>query len=164
MKRHLIWHRVARELLGLPPAPPPPLPDYVGPVALWAPATIRALQERIRTITSQDWLDAFNSQLHISEHILYGVFVEEMARAQPGGVAVVGGLCHNYYDRKPMNRAAAIAFAEQIKADAIAMMISSKSRTRMDVRQAAIRRGLEIVKSGEVARHRAKAPDGTDAR
>ena len=29
MKRHVIWHRAARELLELPPAPPPPLPDYV---------------------------------------------------------------------------------------------------------------------------------------
>ena len=46
-----------------------------------------------------------------------------------------------------MNREAAIDFAEQIKADAIAMMISSKSHTPTDVRRAAIRRCLEIVKS-----------------
>ena len=44
MKRHVIWHHAASELLRLPPAPPPPLPDYVGPVAFWAPATVRAQQ------------------------------------------------------------------------------------------------------------------------
>src|SRR5262249_23483442 len=26
MKRHIIWHQVARDLLGLPASPPPPLP------------------------------------------------------------------------------------------------------------------------------------------
>lgn len=147
MKRHVIWHRVARELLGLPPAPPPPLPDYVGPVGFWAPATVRALQERIRAMTAQDWLDAFNSKVHISEFILYGVFVEEMPGAQPGRVPILGDLCHNYYERTPMNREAAIAFAEQIKSEAIAMMISSKSHTPIDVRHAAIRRCLDVVKS-----------------
>jgi len=148
MKRHVVWHRVARELLGLPPAPPPPLPDYVGPVAFWAPATVRALQERIRAITARDWLDAFNSQPHISEFILYGVFVDEIPCADAHRVPIVHDLCHNYYERTPMNADAATAFAQQIKAEAIAMMISSKSHTPMDVRRAAIRRCMEIVKSG----------------
>lgn len=147
MKRHVIWHRVARELLGLPPAPPPPLPDYVGPVAFWAPTTVRALQERIQAVTGQNWLDAFNSRLHISEFILYGVFVEEMPRADPCKVQTVSDLCHNFYERTPMSREAALAFAEQIGSEAIAMMISSKSHTPADVRQAAIRRCREIVES-----------------
>ncbi len=29
MSRHLIRHDIVRKLLGVPPAPPPPLPDYV---------------------------------------------------------------------------------------------------------------------------------------
>jgi hypothetical protein len=147
MKRHVIWHQVARELLGLPPAPPPPLPDYVGPVALWAPATVRALQEQIRAMNSQDWLEAFNSQPHISEFILYGVFVDEMPAADQHSVPIVDDLCHNYYERTPMNLEAAIAFAEQIKPEAIAIMISSHSHTPKEVRRAAIRRSLEVVKS-----------------
>jgi hypothetical protein len=147
MKRHVIWHRVARELLGIPQAPPPPLPDYVGAVAFWAPATVRAMQEQIRGITEQDWLDAFNSQPHISEFILYGVFVDEMPPADPHRVPIVIDLCHEYYKRTPMNLEAAIAFAEQIQPEAIAMMISSHSQTPMDVRRAAIRRSREIVKS-----------------
>jgi len=147
MKRHVIWHRVAREMLGLPTAPPPPLPDYVGPVAFWAPATVRALQERIRAVTAQDWLEAFNSQLHISEFILYGVFVEETPRVAASKAPTVSDLCHNYYERTPMNSDDAVAFAERIGTEAIAMMISSKSHTATDVRRAAIRRCMEIVKS-----------------
>ena len=147
MKRHVIWHRVAREMLGLPPAPPPPLPDYVGPVAFWAPATVRALQERILAMTAQDWLEAFNSRLHISEFILYGVFVEEIPRADPDKAPTVSDLCHNHYERTPMNFDDAVAFAEQIGAEAIAMMISSKSQTLIEVRRAAIRRCMEVVQT-----------------
>lgn len=29
LPRHLRWHAVAHDLLGMPPSPPPPLPDYV---------------------------------------------------------------------------------------------------------------------------------------
>src|SRR5262249_10336611 len=64
MDRHVRWHTVARELLGLPPAPPPPLPDYVSPLNFWRPDVVRDLQQRIRVTTGRDWLDAFNSQLH----------------------------------------------------------------------------------------------------
>jgi hypothetical protein len=147
MKRHVLWHRVAREMLGLEPASSPPLPDYVGPVAFWSPATVRAMQERILATTGQDWLEAFNSRLHISEFILYGVFVEEMPRADPLMAATIGDLCHNYYERTPMKFGEALAFAERIGNEAIAMMISSKSLTPADVRQAAIRRCMEVVKS-----------------
>jgi hypothetical protein len=35
LPRHLVWHNVARDMLGLPPAGRPPLPDYVGPLHAW---------------------------------------------------------------------------------------------------------------------------------
>ena len=133
----------AAEMLGLPAAPPPPLPDYVGPVAFWAPATVRAMQERIRVVTGQDWLEAFNSRLHISEFIQYGVFVDQTPCVDPVKAPTVADLCHNYYGRTPMNSDEALAFAEQIKSEAIAMMISS--HTPADVRHAAIRRCRDVV-------------------
>jgi Family of unknown function (DUF6492) len=147
MKRHVIWHRIAREMLGLPPAPAPPLPDYIGPIAFWSPATVRALQKHIEGVTAQSWLEAFNSQRHISEFILYGVFVEEAAGADAHRMPTVSDICHNYYDVTPMNADEAVAFAERIGPEAIAMMISSKSHTPADARQAAIRRCMEVVSS-----------------
>lgn len=35
LPRHLKWHAVAHELLGLPPVVPPPLPDYVSSFNTW---------------------------------------------------------------------------------------------------------------------------------
>jgi hypothetical protein len=148
MERHVIWHRVARELLGLPQAPPPPLPDYVSPLNAWDPAIVRAMQQRIRETTGRDWLDAFNSQLHISEFILYGVFVDEFLSASVPRPPTDITICHNNWERSPLDHDAAVAFADALGPDAIAMMISAKSHTPEDVRRVAIRRCAEIVKSG----------------
>lgn len=148
MERHVIWHQVARDLLGLPQAPPPPLTDYVSSFNFWQPAAVRAIQQRIRAATGRDWLDAFTSQLHISEFILYGVFIDEIAstpEARPPGDNTV---CHNTWQRTPMDHDEAIAFADRLGPDAVAMMISAKSRTPVDIRRAAIRRCAAIVKSG----------------
>ncbi len=148
MERHVIWHRVAHDLLGLPPASPPPLPDYVSPLNFWEPSAVRAMQRRIRETSGRDWLDAFTSELHISEFILYGVFIDEIASPAdsrpPGDITV----CHNAWQRTPMDHAEAIAFADRLGPDAIAMMISAQSHTPVDVRRAAIRRCAAIVKSG----------------
>jgi Family of unknown function (DUF6492) len=148
MDRHLVWHQVARKLLGLPAAPPPPLPDYVSPLNYWDPVQVRAMQQRIRTVTGKDWLDAFCGQLHISEFILYGVFVDEVRSALVPQVPSDSGVCHNYWERTPLNREGAIAFADRLKPDAVAMMISGKSNTPIDVRRAAMRRCAEIVQAG----------------
>lgn len=148
MSRHVIWHRVARDLLGLPAAPPPPLPDYITPLNFWDPATVRAMQDRIRATTGRRWVDAFNGQLHISEFILYGVFVDEVLSAGHAPPPADNTVCHNNWQRTPLDLDSAIAFADRLPPDAIAMMISAKSHTPMDVRRAAIRRCAQIVRAG----------------
>lgn len=147
MERHVIWHQVARDLLGLPPAPPPPLPDYIAPLNFWDPAIVRAMQQRVTEATGRNWLDAFNSQRHVSEFILYGVFVDEILSATTPGPPVDNTIVHNYYQRTPLDHDGAMAFVDQLPPDAIAMMISAKSNTPEDVRLAAIRRSAEVVKS-----------------
>jgi hypothetical protein len=145
MRRHVIWHQVARDMLGLPASPPPPLPDFVTPLNFWDPAIVRAMQERVTEVTGQSWLDAFNSQRHVSEFILYGVFVEEVLSANAPGPPVDNTIVHNYYERVPLDHDGAMAFVDKLPSDAIAMMISAKSNTPEDVRQAAIARSADIV-------------------
>ncbi|MEV4839662.1 DUF6492 family protein [Nonomuraea sp. NPDC049486] len=145
MERHVLWHHVARELLGLPPPPPPPLPDYVTALTFWDPQIVRAMQRRITEVTGRDWLDAFNAQLHVSEFILYGVFVDEVLKAAP---PVNTSICHLSYNHEPWDEATAVAFADRLGADAVGMMISAKSNTPMESRLAAIRRCAQVVESG----------------
>jgi len=149
MQRHVIWHRVARELLGLPPAPPPPLPDYVTPLNFWDPVIVRAMQQRITEVTGMNWMDAFNARLHISEFILYGVFVDEVLGASGDRPPGDASICHNNWKRSPLTHEEAIAFAERLPREAIAMMISAKSNTPLEVRRAAIRRATEIAAAAD---------------
>jgi hypothetical protein len=147
MDRHVIWHRVSRELLGLPPESRLPLPDYVSSFNFWDPAAVRAMLARITEATGRDWLDAFTSQLHISEFMLYGVYIDEVQHASgpkpPGDTTI----CLNTWQRTPLGLEDALAFAETLQPESVAMMISAKSNTPVDIRRAAIERCAEIVKS-----------------
>lgn len=144
MLRHVRWHDAARRLLGLPAAPAPPLHDYVSPFNVWDPAVVRALQDRISDVTRRDWLDAFTSELHVSEFILYGVFVDEVLGATKSHPPSETAFCHNYWDTTPLDHSGALAFADQFEPSALAMMISAKSHTPREIRLAAARRCVQI--------------------
>jgi hypothetical protein len=141
MDRHLLWHKVARRLLGVSGAVSPPAPDYISPIAVWDPAVVRSLTEHIAASTGRNWIDVVAAELHFSEFIAYGVFVDHVL----GDVPAFGGpLCHNYYERVPMGLAEACAFADAMPSNALGAMISSHSRTPHDVRLAAFQRCAEI--------------------
>jgi hypothetical protein len=93
-------------------------------------------------------MDVFTGQLRVSEFILYGVFVDEVLSGSgspppPGDTTI----CHNYWERTPLSLDEGLAFAEALGPDAIGMMISAKSGTPQDVREAAIARCLEVARS-----------------
>jgi hypothetical protein len=136
-KRHALWHNVARKLLGLSGVAAQPLPDYVSPISIWEPTVVRSLLAHIADITGRGWVDAVGGQLHVSEFVLYGTFVDHV---HGGVVARDGDLCHNYYGRVPLSPADAVTFADQMPPDTLGAMISSHSRTPHDVRTAAFRR------------------------
>jgi Family of unknown function (DUF6492) len=134
LPRHLIWHDVARSLLGVPPARPP-LPDYINPFNAWDRRTALALQDRIQQNTGRPWLDAVAAQLHFSESFLYGVFVDEMLGERAYVAPTESRLCHIYWEPDPLRPERVAHFVRGISPDDIAVMISAKSRTPLDVRR-----------------------------
>lgn len=138
MPRHETWHHVARRLLGLQPPGPLPLPDYVSPLNVWDTSVVRAMQRRITEVTGRHWMDAFTSELHVSEFIVYGVFADELHG--PRGPELHTEFCHNYWPTVPLDVAGATAFADRLGTRSLGMMISAKSHTPLDARQAAVRR------------------------
>ena len=146
MERHVVWHRTARRLFGLPPQSLP-LPDYVSSFNFWEPAAVGAMQRRISDTVGGNWLDAFTGQVHISEFILYGVFVDEVLGRSGTRLPEDTTSCHNTWQRTPLDHDGAVDFASQLGPDAVAMMISAKSRTPYEIRQVAIRRCAEILQA-----------------
>ncbi len=151
LPRHVIWHATARRLLGLPSASPP-LPDYISSFAVWETEVVIALQRRVERTTRCSWLDALGAQLHLSEFILYGVFVEEVLGLDRRTI-VTSSRCHSYWETTPLDRDAAREFARGIASDDLAVMISAKSGTGLDEWKIAL---CEVEK-----RSRGRAPDVT---
>jgi hypothetical protein len=138
LPRHVKWHQAARGMLGLP-AQPPPYHDYVSSLLAWDPALVRQLLERVEKTTGRRWADVVGAQVHFSEWTLYGVFVDQLADPASRSFASDDALCHAYWDETPLDATTAPAFVTGAKADDIAVMISAKSRTPLDVKRAAFR-------------------------
>jgi len=142
MDRHLDWHKVARRLLGVAGHVSAPAPDYISPIAVWDPIVVRELTAHIAATTGRDWMDAVAGELHVSEFMLYGVFVDHvLGDLEP----YRGPLCHNYYERAPLSFADGRAFAANMPSDAVGAMITSHSQTPRDVRLDAFRLCAEVV-------------------
>ena len=87
------------------------------------------------------------AELHFSEFIAYGVFADHVV----GGVPAFGGpLCHNYYERDPLQRRARWPSPTRCPRHALGAMISSHSHTPRDVTSAAFQRCGQIA-DGSVA-------------
>lgn len=142
MERHLLWHDVAHRLLGVPGTVSVPAPDYVGPIGVWDPAVVRSMTEHIADTTGRNWLDAVAGELHVSEFVLYGVFVDDVV----GGTRPLDWLlCHNYYERTPLSPADVSTFADRMPPRALGAMISSHSGTPIDVRREAFRQCARMI-------------------
>lgn len=136
MPRHVLWHRGARDLLGLP-VTQPPMTDYVSSLLAWDPAIVRALLARVQQTTGRRWTDAIGAQLHFSEWTLYGVFVDEVLGASATSFASDTSLCHALWGTDPLNDFTVGGWIDAMAPDDLAIMISAKSHTPLPVRRAA---------------------------
>ena len=70
LPRHLIWHDVARDLLGVPRAQPPS-PDYIQSPNVWDRRTVLAMQARIEEVTGRPLAARLRGQAaHLRVHAL----------------------------------------------------------------------------------------------
>ena len=85
---HFRWHQTAAALLGLPPTDYFGA-NYIGNLITWRRDNLVRLYRHIEAATGRPWRQAVCSRWHLSEYILYGVFVEH----------VLAGAGHRYEDR-----------------------------------------------------------------
>lgn len=143
---HVTWHRVARRLLGLPMDMSLPRPDYISAFNVWDRECVAALRSRIEQVNRRSWIDAIGANRHdFSEFILYGVFVDELMGASARMSRSTSTLCHSYWETTPLSEADARAFVRGLGTEDVAVMISAKSNTPLDVRRAAL---AELVDGG----------------
>jgi len=135
LPRHMTWQKVARVLLGLPPAEPP-YPDYISSPLAWDPVLVRRMLARVEATTGRPWPTAIAGQLDFSECVLYGVFVDGVMGAPANLFVSDDSLCLVYWEHTPLNQDSAANFIRRIRPADIAAVIQSKSRTPPEVRKA----------------------------
>lgn len=136
LPRHMVWQRLARALLQLPPADPP-YNDYISAMLACDPKIVRQMLARVTATTGRPWAAAIAGQLHFSEWTLYGVFVDEAIGAPSNSFVSSDSLCRAYWNDGPLTRQGASDFLRGIRPTDVAAMISAKSRTPLSVKRAA---------------------------
>ncbi len=131
LPRHVVWHQVARQLLGIDEAVRLPLPDYICWPMAWDPSIVARMLRRVERSTGAPWLNAIGSRLHLSEGILYGVYVDELVRAGP---ATDSMMCAQYTGDS-LDESGLREFLSRVGTDDNCIMVSAKSRTPLDVRR-----------------------------
>jgi hypothetical protein len=135
LPRHHLWHAAARRLLGLPAVREQVLPDYICWPCAWNPSIVRAMLRRVELVTGKPWATAIGSELHFSEMILYGVYVREVVGAAATIPATTSMRCINHSDELALDESALRLLLQSAGTEDIAIMVSAKSGTRLDVRR-----------------------------
>ncbi len=138
LPRHIIWHSVARRMLGLGENPSLPLADYVCCPCGWEPMVVRSLLAEVERHGRARWQRIVGAQLHFSEMILYGVYVDH-SRSDADARTIVSDMhCHRHYDEIPLDESGLRAFLAEIRPIDHSVMISAKSGTPLALRREAL--------------------------
>jgi len=141
MPVHMEWIKASRDLLGLPQGQFP-ASEYVSSLCVWEPKVVRALLAHVEQVTGLQWMDAITAQRTFSEWTLYGVFAEEVMK-YPESDLTESSLCLSYWgnssrDNPPLTLEGAMEFVSHLKADDVAVLIQSKTRTPRTIRRVAV--------------------------
>lgn len=135
LPRHMLWHDAARRLLGLPPTDAAVRPDYVCCPCAWEPAVVRRLLARVEQATGQPWATAVGRQLHVSEMVLYGVFVDEVESRDREVVRTDDMRCPGHYDEVPLDGDGLADLVARLRPEDVAVMVSARSGTSPELRR-----------------------------
>lgn len=136
LPRHRMWLESARSLLGLGPADRGNLTDYICWPCVWDPEIVRSMLNRVEQVTGRSWQSAIASQLHFSEMMLYGTYVDAILGGPPAVTSRMKSI--SYSEEAPLTLAEISTMLRSGPTDVLAVMISAKSGISLDVRSHAL--------------------------
>ncbi|KAA9135531.1 DUF6492 family protein [Microbacterium caowuchunii] len=132
---HMRWDDVSRRLLGLPPEHSPRRADYICWPCLWDPDVVRATLDQVERVTGDRWAVAVGRELHFSEMVLYGVYAEQHVASEERMPFTADMRCPSFSDERALDETALADFIRTVRAADVAVMISAKSGTDLDLRR-----------------------------
>ncbi|MGA1803165.1 DUF6492 family protein [Rhizobium sp. HT1-10] len=133
---HRLWRKTAHELLGVEKPKAQEHFNYIGQLIPWDRATLDGLISRIQSVTGPNWQRAIAKAKTVSEYILYGEYVVEVAAlAEPRPIRDMK-LANSVWSPDAVIDVEAILAA--MEPENIAVHIQSTNPLPIDERRAAI--------------------------
>lgn len=124
---HVEWHRTAGHLLGLGEQ------DYfgasyIGNLIPWRRDNVLRMHEHIAANSGRGWLETVCTRWHLSEYILYGVYIDKvLGESESGHYYDEQNPCHTYWGTEELSEDQLREFLENIEDHHVSIMISSKA-------------------------------------
>lgn len=145
LPRHRQWLESSHALLGLGRPGPGDLTDYICWPCAWEPETVRSLLRRVEDVQEVPWQSAVAAQLHFSEMMLYGAYVDGILGGTPATTSSMNSVA--YSSEAPLDLEEISALLN--RAGAVqSVMISAKSGIPYDVRARALQEFAHSVSGG----------------
>jgi Family of unknown function (DUF6492) len=136
---HFNGCKSAYELLGIPDMNYP-APGYIGNIITWKRDNVLKLYEKLESISKQEWIQTLGNSWHLSEYILYGVFVDHFLKERSGHYYDAEKICHEYWSPSPMSDEELEHFFAEIPPHHVAVMISAKAGISVEQYQMLIKK------------------------
>jgi Family of unknown function (DUF6492) len=126
-KHHVIWNKVAAQLLGLP-SPAFPADDYIHNLVSWRREHALAMINHIEKTQGRDMVSAIGRHRTFSEYQIYGAYVKSIS----GGAEYWPDskpLCHTYWNGDALTQETFDVFTASLKPEQIAICVQSFTDT-----------------------------------
>lgn len=120
------WQESANQLLGLPPSELPKF-NYVSQLITWKRENVLKLHQHLEAISGRGWIETLCRSWDLSEYLLYGVFVDQVLKAQAGHYSDSSSICHCRWSPVPMTDQKLQDFFAKIPPEKVAVMITAKA-------------------------------------
>ncbi|AFY35656.1 DUF6492 family protein [Calothrix sp. PCC 7507] len=120
------WRQTASNLLGINQSKLP-TSGYVGNIITWRHDNLLKLYEHIEKVSGRGWMKTICGSLHLSEYILYGIFVDQVLQDKSGHYYDSERICHEYWSNKSMSDQQLQKFFAETLPEDKAVMISAKA-------------------------------------
>jgi hypothetical protein len=126
VEAHFRGHETANKLLGISDINYS-APGYIGNVITWKRDNVFKLYQTLESTSGKGWIETLANSWHLSEYILYGVFVDHFLQEQSGHYYDAQKISHEYWAPEPMSDEQLQNFFATIPPEYVAVMISAKA-------------------------------------
>ena len=136
---HARWIHSSRRLLGLEP-PTFPADDYIDHIIFWDKHTVRAMIDRIESVTGREWVELLCREREISEYMLYGNFVRSAPDQMAEHRLTTTNRCVSYWGGQALDKASIEVMLSAADQDYVAFSAASFSDTPVRLIRSALDR------------------------